>query len=463
MGRECIEKQQRRDNVRWTRRAVLRVGGMGLFGLNYADLLALASSPAARQKATARGVIFLHQWGGPGQHETFDPKPEAPDNIRGWHGAIATRLAGIRFGERLPRLAAIADRLAIIRCMQHEMKNHNSAGYYSLTGVPPPSDDIRLRDSLDLCPAYGSIVSYLRPAPPGTAAFVALPHVIADGSITPGQHASFLGKTHNPLLITRDPNQPNFQLPELSLPDGLSVERLEHRRSLQQIIDAQSRLLERSLLARGIEENYQKAASLLLSPSFRRAFDLSQEPRALRERYGRTTYGQSCLLARRCIEAGARFVNVYFSRSIGGTGGGWDYHGNNGESTPKRLDELLPITDQTLSALVEDLENRGLLDEVMVVWAGEFGRTPRINSNGGRDHWPQCYCAVLAGGGLKRGYVYGASDRIGAYPAIGVVRPEDLAATIFAALGIDPHTEIRDRLNRPLPVARGQPLVQLFA
>lgn len=447
----------------WSRRAVLRVGGMGLFGLSYADLHAWTSTPAARQKATARGVIFLHQWGGPGHHETFDPKPDAPDKVRGWFGVTATRIPGIRFGERLPKLAALADRLTVIRCMQHHMKNHNSAGYYSLTGVPPPSDDIRLRDSLDLCPAYGSIVSYLRPAPAGTATFVALPHVIADGSVTPGQHASFLGKAHNPLLITRDPNQPDFQLPELSLPADLTVERLEHRRSLQQLIDEQTRLIEYSLLARGIEENYQKATALLLSPSFRKAFDLAQEPRSLRDRYGRTTYGQACLLARRCIEAGARFVNVYFSRSIGGTGGGWDYHGNNGESTIKRLDELLPITDQTLSALIEDLENRGLLDDVLVVWVGEFGRTPRINNNGGRDHWPQCYSAVLAGGGIRRGYVHGASDKLGAYPTMGIVRPEDLAATIFTGLGIDPETEIRDRLNRPLPIARGQPIHQLFA
>ncbi|MCS7022445.1 MAG: DUF1501 domain-containing protein [Gemmataceae bacterium] len=447
----------------WSRRAVLRLGGIGLFGLSYAQLDALAAAPTARQKASARGIIFLHQWGGPGQHETFDPKPEAPEAIRGWHGASATRLPGVRFGEGLPRLAALADRLTVIRCMHHNMKNHNSAGYYSLTGVPPPSDDIRLRDSLDLAPAYGSIVSHLRPSQPGTASFVALPHVIADGSVTPGQHASFLGKAHNPLLITRDPNQPDFQLPELTLPAGLSVERLEHRRSLQQLIDTQARLIEHSLLARGIEENYQRAAALLLSPAFRQAFDLSREPSRLRERYGRTTYGQACLLARRCIEAGARFVNVYFSRSIGGTGGGWDYHGNNGESAVRRLDELLPATDQTLSALLEDLEQRGLLHEVLVVWVGEFGRTPRINNNGGRDHWPQCYCAVLAGGGIRRGYVHGASDKIGAYPTVGLVRPEDLAATLFAALGIDPHTEIRDRLNRPLPISRGQPVRELFA
>ncbi len=446
-----------------SRRAVLRLGGLCLFGWHYGQLVAAADSPAARKRATARGVIFLHQWGGPGQHETFDPKPNAPDNIRGWHGAIQTRIPGVLFGERLPRTAAIADRLSIVRCMQHHMKNHNSAGYYSLTGVPPPSDDQRLRDSLDLFPAYGSIVDRLAPSPPGIATFVAFPHVISDGSITPGQHASFLGKAHNPLLITRDPNRLDFRLPELTLPADLTVERLENRREMLRLIDAQSGLLERSLLARGIEDNYQKALAMLLSPQFKKAFDLSAEPPQVRERYGRTTYGQACLLARRCIEAGAKFVNVYFSASIGGPGGGWDYHGFNGESVPKRLDELLPITDQTLPALITDLEERGLLDEVLVVWVGEFGRTPRISSNGGRDHWPQCYTAVLAGGGVRRGYVHGASDKIGAFPTVGLVRPEDLAATIFAALGLDPHTEIYDRLKRPHPIARGQVVRELFA
>jgi uncharacterized protein (DUF1501 family) len=202
---------------------------------------------------------------------------------------------------------------------------------------------------------------------------------------------------------------------------------------------------------------------MLTSPRFKQAFDLSKESKKTRDAYGRTTYGQSCLLARRVVEAGAKFVNVYFSRSIGGTGQGWDYHGFKGEDVPGRLRELLPMTDQTLPALLTDLEERGLLDSTLVVWVGEFGRTPRISSNGGRDHWPQCYCAVLAGGGTKKGFVYGASDKIGAFATVGQARPEDLAATMFDALGIDPESEIHDKLNRPLPVARGKPIRELFA
>jgi hypothetical protein len=451
------------SHAAFTRRSVLRIGGMGLLGMSFPRLLSAAEKPAARHKATAKAVIFLHQWGGPGQQETFDPKPDAPENVRGWYGAVKTRIPGVIFGERIPKLAAMADKFTVVRCFQHGMKNHNSAGYYSLTGVAPPTDDQRLRDSLELYPAYGSIVDKLAPTPKGTATFVSFPHVIADGSITPGQHASFLGKAHNPLFVNQDPNAPDFRLPELTLPESLSIERLENRRDILKLIDEQAELLETSLTAQGLDESYQKAVAMLTSPRFKQAFDLGREDKKTRERYGRTTYGQSCLLARRCVEAGAKFVNVYFSRSIGGKGQGWDYHGFKGENVPARLDELLPMTDQTLPTLITDLEERGLLDDVLVVWVGEFGRTPRISSNGGRDHWPQCYSGVLVGGGTKKGYVYGASDKIGAYATSGQARPEDLAATMFAALGIDPESEIRDKLNRPLPISRGKPIREVFA
>jgi hypothetical protein len=446
-----------------SRRAALRVGGVGLFGLTLPQLL--RASEKSRRKARAKSVIFLHQWGGPGQHETFDPKPDAPDNVRGWFGTTQTKVPGLTIGEKLPGIAKVTDKLCVVRCMRHSapMKNHNSAGYYSLTGVAPPTDDQRLRDTLELFPAYGSIVDKLAPAPRGTATFVSFPHVIADGSITPGQHASFLGKGHNPLFVNQDPNRPDFRLPELTLPESLPVERLEARKDILKLIDEQSELLETSLVAQGLDESYQKAVAMLTSPKFKKAFDLSREDKKTREKYGNTTYGQSCLLARRCAEAGAKFVNVYYSARIQGTGNGWDYHGFRGEDVPARLRELLPIADQTLPALLTDLDERGLLDTTMVVWVGEFGRTPKISSNGGRDHWPQCYPAVVAGGGAKRGFVYGASDKLGAYPTVGRAGPEDLAATMFAALGIDPDAEIHDKLNRPLPVSRGRPIADILA
>ena len=445
-----------------TRRAALRVGGAGLLGgLTMPELLAARAS----NKASARAVIFLHQWGGPGQHETLDPKPDAPDNVRGWYGTRATKIPGVRVGEMLPRVAAMLDKVTVIRSMAHTvpMNNHNSAGYYALTGTPPPTDDQRLRDTIDLLPAYGSLVSKLGRANPGAPPFVALPHVIADGSVTPGQHASFLGKSHNPLLLTDDPNAADFRLPELALPEGVTPERLADRVAVRNLIDAQAADLERSAVGAGLGDSFGRAVSMLTSPKFKAAFDLSSEPKAVRERYGRTTYGQSCLLARRLVEVGARFVNVYYARSIGGAGNGWDYHGFNKEDPKARLRELLPTMDQTLPTLINDLEERGLLDTTMVVWVGEFGRTPKISGNGGRDHWPRCYSALVAGGGVKAGYVHGASDKLGAYPVSGQVSPEDLAATMLHALGISPEAEIRDALGRPLPASRGTSIEAILA
>ena len=448
-----------------TRRQLLQVGGAGLFGLSLPGLLAASERSSAR-KAKARAVIFLHQFGGPSQTDTFDMKPNAPDNIRGEFKPIATRVPGLQVCERLTRFAHVMDKVCVVRSMRHEMKNHNSAAYYSLTGHAPPLDDIRLRDTRDLFPAYGSVVERLAPARPGVPTFVAFPHVLRDGSVTPGQHASFLGKACDPLLVTQDPNDADFRLPELSLPAGVSLERLENRREIQRLIDGQAELLDYSAKARGIDTTYTKALSMLTSPRVRQAFDLSSEPEAVRERYGRTTYGQSCLLARRLVEAGARFVNVYFAASIGGQGstGGWDTHGfNNKPMYPVLKSHLIPTTEQTVPTLLEDLDSRGLLDDTLVLWMGEFGRSPKINKEAGRDHWPQCYTALLAGGGVKRGFVYGSSDKTGAYPASDPVRPDDLAATVFALLGIDPKAEVQDALNRPLPISSGNPVMGVMA
>ena len=439
------------------RRAFLRVGGAGV--LTLPQLL----SAKERTHAPAKAVIFLHQWGGPGQLETLDPKPDAPENVRGWFGAAKTNVPGIILGEKLPKLAAMADQFALVRSLHHTMANHNSAGYYSLTGAAPASDDQRLRDSPELFPAYGSIVSKFAPAAKGVPTFVSFPHTISDGSVTPGQQASFLGKGHNPLFVGEDPNAATFQLPELSLPQGLTPARLEDRTKILGLIDDQAKLLEQSATARGVDASYRKAVEMLTTPKFRAAFDLTQEKPATREGYGRTTYGQSCLLARRLVEAGAKFVNVYFARSIGGTGQGWDYHGFKGEDTQARLRELLPITDQTLPMLLTDLKQRGLLESTLVVWVGEFGRTPKVNGMGGRDHWPKCYSALVAGGGTKGGFVYGKSDKSAAYPVQNLARPEDLSATMFHALGIDPESEVRDAQNRPHPASRGKAITELFA
>jgi hypothetical protein len=452
------------SHMRPTRRRLLQVGTAGLLGLTLPDFL-LARERSAR-KGKAKAVIFLHQFGGPSQTDTFDMKPNAPDTIRGELKPIATNVSGVQVCELLPRMAKVMDKVCLVRSMRHEMKNHNSATYYSLTGHAPALDDIRLRDSLDLYPAYGSMVERLAPARPGVPTFVAFPHVLRDGSVTPGQHASFLGKACDPLLVQQDPNDPDFRLPELSLPAGLAAERLDDRRAMQRLIDEQAELLDYSAKARGIDATYEKALTMLTSPRVRQAFDLSREPAAVRDAYGRTTYGQSCLLARRLVEAGTRFVNVYFAASIGGrkNNGGWDTHGfDNNPMYPILKEYLIPTADRTLPTLLEDLDSRGLLDETLVVWMGEFGRSPKINNMAGRDHWPQCYTAILSGGGVKRGHVHGASDKTGAFPANDPVRPDDLAATMYYLLGIDPKAEVRDALNRPLPISSGNPVMGVVA
>lgn len=438
-----------------TNSAILSTGFYPCFGMGLERKASLPSK--------AKAVIFLHQFGGPSQMDTFDMKPNVPDAYRSPYKPVPSSLAGVPICEMISGMAPLMNKVTIIRSVHHEMKNHNSAGYYSLTGYSPPSDDQRLRDSRDLAPAMGSIVDKLRPSKGPIPNFVSFPHVIRDGSVTPGQHASFLGKSHDPFFIGQDPNSIDFKLPELVLPSSFTSKRLENRKEMMQAIDDTSKLIEKSIRAKGIQENFDRALEMLQSNRLKTAFDLSSEPESVRKKYGRTTYGQSCLLARRLVEAGVSFVNVYFSQSIGGCEGGWDTHGfNNKPMYPIMKNHLLPITNQTLPTLISDLEERGLLESTLVFWAGEFGRTPKINNLSGRDHWPQCYTVLMAGGGIKKGFVFGSSDSKGAFPAQDPVRPEDLSATIYNQLGISHKTEIKDNLNRPLPISPGKVIQELI-
>jgi hypothetical protein len=429
------------------------------------DLLRGLRAEGAGLTGRAKHIILLHQFGGPSHIDTFDMKPDAPSAIRGEFRPIATNQPGLTITEHLPRFATVLDRFAQIRSVHHTMRNHNSATYYSLTGHAPPLDDIRLRDTPDLYPAYGSTVARFRPAEDASIpSSVAFPHVLRDGSVTPGQHSSFLGKRFDPFFVGQDPNRSDFRLPELTLPAGLPLERLEDRRGLQRLIDGQTDLLSWSETAQGLDSFYSRALTMLASPRVKQAFDLSGEPPRLRDDYGRTTFGQCCLLARRLVEAGVRFVSVYFAPFIGGGNGGWDTHGDNFNQLKKRL---LPVTDRAVPTLIRDLAARGLLDETLVVWMGEFGRTPRVMNTkqfgpDGRDHWPMCYTVLMAGGGTTPGAIHGASDRIGAYPATDPVSPDDVAATMFWALGLDSTTEFRDTLDRPLPIAAGRPITSIF-
>jgi hypothetical protein len=456
-----------------SRRAMLRVGGFGLLGLTMPRLLQAGAQQswdaagAVKQIAPrAKSVMFLYQFGGPSHIDMFDMKPEAPEAIRSPHKPISSNVPGIQVSERLPRVAKVMDKVTLIRSVYHTMKNHNSAAYYALTGHAPPTDDIRLKDSLDLFPSYGSVVDRLAPSRGDIPTSVAYPYLIRDGSVTPGQRASFLGKAHDPFFFSQDPNSADFALPELSLPADVSIGRLESRRELQQMIDRQSHLLDHSSAAAGLDDYYSKALAMLNSSRLRNAFNLSAEPDDLRDAYGRHPYGQSLLLARRLVEAEAKFVTVYYSDSIGGqslTSGGWDTHGfNNTHMYPIIEKYHLPMTDQTLPTLLIDLDRRGLLDTTLVLWMGEFGRTPKLNGQASRDHWPQCYTVLMAGGGVKRGYVYGASDKHGEYPAKDPVRPDDLAATMFYLLGIDPTTELLGVGGRPVAISEGKPIMDVL-
>jgi hypothetical protein len=451
---------------RLTRRNLLRAGIAGFAGLNLPTLLQAASR--SRGPARAKHVIFLHQFGGPSHIDTFDMKPEAPSGIRGSFRPVASAVPGVRACELLPRMARVMGLLAQIRSVHHRFSNHNPAGYLSLSGHEPPNDKGIFRDSRELFPGYGAWVSRFRPADdPGVPSWVSFPYVILDEFPTPGQTASFLGKQYDPFYVGQNPNRPDFRIPELSLPESVTPERLNDRIGLLKLLDRQTRCLEQSATAGGLDAYRERAVGMLAAASVRKAFDLSREDIKLRDAYGRTAYGQSCLTARRLVEAGVRFVTVYFARYIDGKGdeGGWDTHGNNSQQLK---DKLLPVTDQTVPTLLEDLKVRGLLDETLVVWMGEFGRTPRITNTprfgpDGRDHWPGCYTVLLAGAGVCGGAVYGSSDRVAAFPTSNPVGPEDIAATLYWALGIDPHTEIQDPFGRPAPIAKGEPLKALFA
>ena len=445
---------------RSTRRDLLRAGGLGLLGLP----ATLAPGAGAR----ARSVLLIQHYGGPSHIDTWDPKPGAPAEIRGEFGTIATSVPGVRLSERLPRVARLMDRLTVVRTMSHATGNHNPASYLALTGRTGATDAVAVGATAGDWPALGSVVARYGPgaaAPGGLPPFVSLPHVAFDQVYRcPGQSAGLLGKGHDPLTLDRDPNGPAFDVPELRLPAGLSARRLDDRRALLAAVDAQRRGLDAS--AAGLDALYGRAYDLLTSAATRRAFDLSAEDPRLRDRYGRHKVGQSYLLSRRLIEAGVRFVTC-FNGSNPGDPAGWDTHA---ENFPKLKDTLCPPDDQAFSALIEDMDARGLLDSTLVIWSGEFGRKPQIgkpgvtgmNFPGGRDHWSACYSIALAGAGVRRGHVHGQSDPFGAYPATEPVSPADITATVLHALGIDPAATMTDPLGRPFPLSTGRPVAALF-
>ncbi len=457
---------QGHDHARFTsrslgRRRLLQIGGLGCLGLNLARLFRADEARAAVPHAPKRiqSCILLFYYGGPSHLDTWDPKPDAPAEVRGQFRPIATRVPGVRVCEHLPRCARIMDRLAVVRSLHHPMRNHNAAAVEALCGRSPLKGDLELlADDGNSFPCYGAVLSTLRPGRRDVPGHVALPHVMTNVVQLPGQAGGFLGAAANPFQVNRDPNDPAFRVDELDLPADLPLARLEDRRSLLALVDAHGRRAERQARRRAMTVYQERAFNLLRSEKLRRAFDLAREDDRLRERYGRTKLGQSLLLARRLVEAGVRLVNVNDKVTNGQTAN-WDSHENN---FGRLKNDLLPPADQAFSALVEDLDARGLLDSTLVIALAEFGRTPKINPSAGRDHWPDCYSMVLAGSGVRGGLVYGSSDKIGAYPATDPVGTGDLAATLFWRFGLDPTTEIRDLTGRPYRAADGEPVQRLF-
>jgi hypothetical protein len=438
-----------------------------VFGLSLPQLLQIEARAAGRgSRARPRSCIFLFLYGGPSQIDTWDPKPDAPEEFRGEFRPIATTVPGTFVCEHLPRMARLAQHYSLLRTLHHTCRNHQPAGCWLLTGVDPKSDNAsQLKPKPDDPPALGALAVKLAPARGGVPPFVMLPARLHDqGSSFRGQSGGWLGSGADPLLIQQDPSAAGFHVDAFEQHAEVGPDRLHRRRQLFAALDRQG--LGEEPGPQAMTEFQQRAFDLLTGRKGRAAFDLSGEPDAVRDRYGRNRFSQGCLLARRLIEAGARMVTVADCTATGHHE--WDTHTGN---FSKLKGTLLPRLDQAYSALLQDLLDRGLLEDTVVYLGGEFGRTPRVGQGGvsgagasadGRDHYPNCFCGLLAGGRTRPGMVYGASDAKAAYPARDPVTPEDLAATLFAAMGLDPTAVVSTRENRPMPVTHGQPVQALL-
>ncbi len=435
---------------RLSRRDLLQVGGLGLTGATLPGLLAANETTRDQGgRPTADACILIHLNGGPPHLDMWDPKPDAPQAIRGEFSTIASSIPGYRVGALMPKLARHMHQATIVRSMHHSVNNaHAAAVYCSLTG----HDRGELGGGAKQTdhPSPGSILTRLRPPKQIVVPHVTLPYMTQEGRGGPPQPGFFggiLGRAHDPLFVLRDPNRADFAVPELTLQTGVSAQRLSVRRKLfenltqRAILETQPGISDRNTQA--MNSFQAKALDLLTSETTQRAFRISDEPDSTREAYGRNIYGQSTLLARRLIEAGTRLVTIAWAPDANAT---WDTHTNN---FGKLKNSLLPQFDAAASSLIDDLQQRGLLQRTVVGIFGDFGRTPKINPNAGRDHWNFCYSLMMVGGGFKKGLVHGRSDRIGAYPDAEPLVPGDVISTLFNCLGISHDGEIHDRLDRP--------------
>ncbi|MBX6311697.1 MAG: DUF1501 domain-containing protein [Isosphaeraceae bacterium] len=474
-----------------TRRDILRVGGSGLLGLSLGSLLQLQAASAADATGglqgrrpgwgKAKSIIMVYLQGGPSHLDLWDPKENVPDNVRSAFKTIDTKVPGIQFTEILPKLAQITDKFTLIRSMSYTpngLFNHTAAIYQMMTGYTTdkvsPSGQLEPPSPKDF-PNFGSNIIRLKPPTEPMLPFVMLPRPLQESNVVgKGGTAGFLGKAFDPYTLYPDGDDMDMtkmdriKVDDLQLrPEVFSV-RLERRARLRDAINAGMPVLDKAVSEYNLNEYYQKALSLIASGRAREAFDLSQESPQVRDRYGRNTFGQSCLLARRLVEAGTRVVEVVWPKVANSDNHSWDHHV---DLTRRMKNQSGPMLDAGLSALIADLDDRGMLEETLVVAVGEFGRSPQKgvstsgngNSADGRDHWPYCYTAVVAGAGLRRGHVHGKSDKTGSAPLEDPVHPGELLATIYHAFGIDPATIVYNHLNQPRELVKAEAVTRLFA
>ncbi|MCA8992195.1 MAG: DUF1501 domain-containing protein [Planctomycetaceae bacterium] len=418
-----------------TRRRCLQLGLGTALGAGFADLLRLrseAASPVAGGRVVAKSCILIWLDGGPTHYETFDPKPAAPTEIRGEFFPIDTAVPGAQFSEHMRQLAKMADKLAIIRSIRHEQGNHGAGNHYMMTGAPPRIP-VGCGAFVSFHPSYGSVTAHHRGHQNGLPAYFSMPSMTRSGG------PNFLGAQFAPFVVPNDPNSSSFRVRDVALPSGLDGERFDHRRDLRSLVDQLPRFEERAagdpVLA--LDEYYQQGYNLIASEDAQLAFDIHAEKDEVRERYGRNSFGQRALLARRLVEAGVPFITL--------NEGGWDHHRDLFSTCKKRLPEV----DNTVATLISDLEERGMLDETLVVVLGEFGRTPKINKDAGRDHWSNAMSVLMAGGRTPGGTIVGATDPQGYSAVDRVLSPENFASTIYSKLGIDPDSVLYSAQGRP--------------
>jgi hypothetical protein len=417
-----------------TRRDCLRLGLGALLGGGLVHALRLRALAGATETTAAKAKSCILIWldGGPTHYETFDPKPEAPKEIRGEFEPIRTKLPGILFSRHLQRLAALADKLAVVRSIRHNQGNHGAGNHYMMTGAPPRIP-VGCGAFVSFHPSLGSVVAHERGAPPGMPAYFSMPQMSRSGG------PNFLGAKYAPFIVADNPNNPGFRVRDVAIPQELSEGRFASRRQVRIHVDRMLRIHDKAAgdPVAALDEQYQQGFDLIASKEAQAAFDIGREPDRLRESYGRTPFGQRALLARRLVEAGVPFLTLYE--------GGWDHHTKLFASLTKRL----PPFEATIAALIEDLSQRGLLDSTLVIALGEFGRTPKINKDAGRDHWSNAMSVLFAGGGTPGGQIVGATDKKGYAAVERVLSPENFAATVYAKLGIDPGKMLYAPNGRP--------------